>query len=162
MPVTGYTKVDDNDFEKLIPLSQVAAGVTPAKRYVDDGDVAALINALQVAAGYPANQRTNLLDRKDWEKKLIEVQGKLNMRTITSVTIATPSVVNLTAHGWQPNQGFKFFTTGALPTGITAGTTYYVSATGFGANAFQYSATRGGASINTSGSQSGTQSVYAA
>jgi hypothetical protein len=51
-------------------------------------------------------------------------------------------------------------TTGALPTGLTANTTYYVvnSAT----NTFQLSATRGGAAINTSGTQSGTHTaIYA-
>lgn len=161
MPVTGYTKVDDNDFEKLIPLAQTAASITPINRFVDDGDIAQKINALEVAAGIPVAQRHTLIDRKDWEKFLIATQGKLNMRTAT-VSIATPSVVTLATHGWQIGQAFKFATTGALPTGITAGTTYYVATPGFGAGAFQYSATPGGAVINTTGSQSGTQSVYAA
>jgi len=52
-----------------------------------------------------------------------------------------------------------FTTTGALPTGITAGTTYYVIAAGLTANAFEVSATRGGSAVNTSGSQSGTHTA---
>jgi hypothetical protein len=161
MPVTGYSKIDENDFEKLIPLAQTAAGIAPASRFVDDGDIAAKINALQVAAGIPANQRTTLLDRKDWEKFMIATQGKLNARTCT-ISIATPGVVTLATHGWLANQAIKFSTTGALPTGITAGTTYYVSATGLAAGAFQFSTTPGGASVATSGTQSGVHSVYAA
>ncbi len=45
--------------------------------------------------------------------------------------------------------------TGALPTGVTAGQDYYVLATGLSADAFRFSATSGGAAINTSGSTSG-------
>lgn len=75
--------------------------------------------------------------------------------TVT-VTIATPAVVSWTAHGRVAGDTFCFATTGALPTGITAGTTYYVISTGLGANSFQFSATSGGSAVNTSGSQSGT------
>jgi len=75
--------------------------------------------------------------------------------TIT-VTIATPGVVSWATHGLVAGSPVVFNTTGALPTGITAGTTYYVSATGLGASAFQIAATPGGASINTTGTQSGT------
>jgi hypothetical protein len=160
MPVTGYTKIDDNDFEKLIPLAQAAAAV-PVKRLVDDGDIAAQITALQVAAGIPANERNTLLDRKDWEKKLLSLQGRLNARTAT-ITIASPAVVSLASHGFAINQAIKFASTGALPTGLTIGPTYYVATPGFGAGAFQVSGTPGGASINTSGTQSGVHSVYAA
>lgn len=76
--------------------------------------------------------------------------------TVVTVTIATPGVVTWTAHGMAAGDTFCFATTGALPTGITAGTTYYVIATGLTADTFQFSATSGGAAVNTSGSQSGT------
>jgi hypothetical protein len=52
-------------------------------------------------------------------------------------------------------------TAGALPTGITAGTKYYVISAGLTANAFQISATQGGAAVNTSGSVTGSP-VYSA
>ena len=74
--------------------------------------------------------------------------------TIT-MTLASPCVVTDTAHGMVANTPIVFTTTGALLTGVTAGTAYYVSATGLTANTYQFSATPGGASINTSGSQSG-------
>lgn len=52
---------------------------------------------------------------------------------------------------------FTLSTTGALPTGLTAGTTYYV-VNASGAK-FQASATKGGAPIVTSGTQSGVHTV---
>ena len=75
--------------------------------------------------------------------------------TIT-VTIASPAVVTWTAHGFSAGQAVTFRTTGALPTGMTVGTVYYVIATGLTANTFQFSTSAGGAAVNTSGSQSGT------
>jgi hypothetical protein len=161
MPVTAYLKVDANDFEKIIPLSQTAASITPINRFIDDGDVAAKIMALEVASGLPVAQRHLRLDRQDWEDAMVGLQSKLNMRTVT-MTIASPAVVTLATHGFLAGQAIQFFTTGALPTGVTAGTTYYVSATGLAAGTFQFSATRGGASVNTSGTQSGVHSVYTA
>jgi hypothetical protein len=74
---------------------------------------------------------------------------------VVTVSIAAPAVVTWAAHGMVANAPFSFSTTDTLPTGITAGTTYYVSATGLVAGSFQFSATAGGASITTTGTQSG-------
>lgn len=81
--------------------------------------------------------------------------------TIT-MTIASPAVVTWTDHGLQAGSTVVFTTTGALPTGVTAGTRYYVISTGLTASAFQFSATEGGSAVNTSGSQSGTHTGTAA
>jgi hypothetical protein len=78
---------------------------------------------------------------------------------IATVTIAAPGVFTWTAHGLAANTPVRFSTTGALPTGIVAGTTYYVSATGIAANTFSVSATPGGATITTSGTQSGVHTA---
>jgi hypothetical protein len=75
--------------------------------------------------------------------------------TVT-ITIASPGVITWTAHGFFAGVAVVFTTTGTLPTGITAGTTYYVISAGLTANNFEISATQGGAAISTSGSQSGT------
>jgi len=72
--------------------------------------------------------------------------------------VASPGVVNWTGHTLIIGQAVSFTTSGALPTGLTAGTVYYVIATGFGANAFEVALTQGGAAINFTGSTSG-QSV---
>jgi hypothetical protein len=76
-----------------------------------------------------------------------------------TMTIASPGVVTRVAHGFAAGQPIKFSTTGALPTGVTAGTTYYVIATGLATDTFRFSATVGGAAVNTSGTQSGTHYV---
>lgn len=81
-----------------------------------------------------------------------------NQSSTVTMTIASPCVVTYTAHGLSANAPVVFTNSGgALPTGITAGTTYYVASLGtMAANTFNISATPGGALINTSGSQSGT------
>ena len=76
-----------------------------------------------------------------------------------TVTIASPGVFTSTAHGLLLDDTVIFATTGALPTGLTAGTLYYVISAGLGADTFQVSTTRGGSAVNTSGSQSGTHTI---
>jgi hypothetical protein len=75
-----------------------------------------------------------------------------------TISIASPAVIT-TPTGLLLGDGtlIQFQTTGALPTGLTMGTIYFVkNAAG---NTFNLSATPGGASINTSGSQSGVQAI---
>jgi microcystin-dependent protein len=80
------------------------------------------------------------------------------------LTLGSPGVVTWAGHGLQIGNPVVFNTTGALPTGLTAGTLYFVSATSFGANSFVVSDTAvhafaGTNNINFTGSQSGTQTV---
>ena len=75
---------------------------------------------------------------------------------VVTLTIASPCVItlsNILAEG----TAIKLATTGALPTGLTAGTTYYlINVDGATAN---LAATLTGSAINTSGSQSGVHSI---
>jgi hypothetical protein len=82
----------------------------------------------------------------------------LEKRTAT-MTQATPCVVTLASHGLAAGDKFYFSTTGALLTGITAGTWYYVISTGLTTDTFQFSASSGGSAINTTGTQSGTHTL---
>lgn len=77
--------------------------------------------------------------------------------SVVTMTIASPGVVTwfTGSHGMTGNEPIVFTTTGALPTGITAGATYYVLAAGITATTFRIAATPGGTAINTSGTQSG-------
>ncbi len=85
--------------------------------------------------------------------------GFLTQLPVT-ISIATPAVFDTgTAHGYAAGQALSFSTTGALPTGLTAGTVYYVISAGLTSTQFEVSATPGGAAVNTSGSQSGTQTI---
>lgn len=76
-----------------------------------------------------------------------------------TITIAAPGVVSWVAHGLAAGTPVKFATTGALPSGLVAGTTYYVLATGLTTDAFSVSATPGGAAITTTGTQSGVHTA---
>ena len=78
--------------------------------------------------------------------------------TVT-ITIASPGVVSWTAHGLVAGDEVVFTTTGALPTGLTAGATYYVLAASIAADSFCVGTTPGGSAINTTGSQSGTHTA---
>lgn len=94
---------------------------------------------------YPVHQETTS-----------DVQGIYQKNSTVTITIASPGVISWTGHGLAINEVVKFTTTGALPTGLTAGTPYWIISAGFGADSFQVSASYGGAAVNTSGSQSGT------
>jgi hypothetical protein len=77
--------------------------------------------------------------------------------SVVTVTAATPCVCSWTAHGLAAGQPIMFTNTGGtIAAGITANIVYYVIATGLGANSFEFSATIGGAAINTTTTGSGT------
>jgi hypothetical protein len=80
---------------------------------------------------------------------------------IVTITNASPAVVSWTAHGLEVDERVEFATTGALPTGITAGTDYYVLSAGLATDSFRISATSGGAAINTSSAGSGVHTCSA-
>ena len=121
---------------------------------VDFPNTAALkayIDGISIAGGSVASQTVLGLNR-------MSASPDVSLGTCT-ITIASPAVITLNSHGLTAGDIVKFSTTGALPTGITAGTSYYVMATGLTANAFQISATATGSAINTSGSQSGVHTL---
>lgn len=74
-----------------------------------------------------------------------------------TVTIASPAVVTLAGHGLQNGDRVRLFTTGALPTNLSANTDYYVKSAA--TDTFRLATTSGGADINTAGSQSGTHTL---
>lgn len=77
---------------------------------------------------------------------------------VASISNASPAVITY-ANSFAANDPIVFSTTGTLPTGLTAGTTYFVSATGLSGSSFSVSPSPGGALINTSSAGSGTHSV---
>jgi microcystin-dependent protein len=78
-----------------------------------------------------------------------------------TVTIAAPAVVSLTAHGLVTGDQVYLTTTGALPTGLSANTLYYIVR--IDANSFNLSTSRAnalaGTKITTTGSQSGVHTA---
>lgn len=85
-------------------------------------------------------------------------QGPGNAGTVT-LTIASPCVVTFTSHGFLGNERVILQTSGALPTGLSINTVYFVKF--IDANTFNLATTSGGANINTTGSQSGTHTLNA-
>lgn len=88
--------------------------------------------------------------------------GAVNIESDTgavTITIASPGVFTLANHGLSISQKIKFFSTGSLPTGMTAGVEYFVISTGLTSSTFQISATVGGSAINLSGTQSGVHTI---
>lgn len=77
--------------------------------------------------------------------------------SVVTITIASPGVVTLATNGFQNGDPVVLSTTGALPTGLVAGTTYYVVSVA--TNTFSLAATVGGTPINTSGAQSGVHTA---
>ena len=74
-----------------------------------------------------------------------------------TVTIASPGVFTYLGAGLGDNTAVILQTNGALPTGLTAGTVYYVvNSTGI---TFELAATPGGTAITTTGTQSGTHTI---
>lgn len=77
-----------------------------------------------------------------------------------TVTIATPAIFTKAAHGLAAGDSVTLVSSGDLPTGLLQKRQYYVIATGLTADDFQVSLTPGGSAVNTTGSQSGTHTLY--
>lgn len=94
-----------------------------------------------------------------WDATAGLTSRAVNINTLggtVTLTIASPCVITLSTR-LAEGTAIKLATTGALPTGLTAGTTYYlINVDGVTAN---LATTITGAAINTSGSQSGTHSI---
>jgi hypothetical protein len=109
-----------------------------------------------------ADTLMNLREKKilsSYAWSFLENQFTLTCGDIVTTTIASPAVLTCTTNNFQVNDAVYFTSTGALPTGLSAGTRYYVISTGLGGNDFRVSATLGGTVVNTSGSQSGTHYI---
>ena len=76
-----------------------------------------------------------------------------------TLTIATPCVVTCNSNTFVNATPITFTTTGALPTGLLPGVTYYTRSIALSTNTFNLSATPTGALIDTTGTQSGTQAI---
>lgn len=92
-----------------------------------------------------------------WDSETYDTDNFHSKASTVTITIASPGVVSWTAHGLINGTPIVFSTTGALPTGLTAGTTYFVVSAA--TDTFSVAATSGGAAINTTGTQSGVHTA---
>lgn len=169
------------DFEKLRLAAEIQENILPhvigkgqfrpGTSYIGETDSN---NKARLLPFIKANDDTALLEMTDSLLRVRISDTLLTRGSVTStilnssfatasatvtITIASPGVVTWTAHGRSADDPISFTTTGALPTGLTANTLYYVK-TVLTVDTFTVSATAGGAVINTSGSQSGTHTGY--
>lgn len=78
---------------------------------------------------------------------------------VGTFTAATTDVITLAAHGLLAGDRLRFTTTGTLPAGLSLATTYYVIASGLGANTFKVSATLGGAAVDITDTGTGVHTA---
>ena len=104
---------------------------------------------------------TNLRENYNYVDLTVSNPGEYRAGSAATCTIsiASPAVVTRNSHGFVADDVIRFTTTGNLPTGITPLTRYFVLSTGLGLNSFRISTEPGGTAVDTSGTQSGTQTV---
>jgi len=135
-------KLADEVVKKLVPVGSI---LNMALSDVPDGFVKCNGAALS---------RTTYADLF---QKLVTDTG-FSAQTFT-ITIAAPGVVTKSSHGFKGGERIRLTTTGALPTGLSAGSEYFVNY--IDANTFRlqaFSNVLAGTYITTTGSQSGTHS----
>ncbi|MGE5537336.1 MAG: hypothetical protein ACM30I_01870 [Gemmatimonas sp.] len=133
-------------------------------RTIKGNNTGATANASDIAAGQLPATNTNDAAASGSVGEYIEATASNTSATVT-MTIASPCVVTWSAHGFStttPTPVF-FTTTGALPTGLSANTTYWTIPSSVTPNTFQLASSisnaYAGTAINTSGSQSGTHTA---
>lgn len=133
-------------------LSALLAG----QKAVDVGDVK-MISGRTAKAGWLLCNGV-AVSRSTYSALFAELAPTIGTFT---VSIATPAIVTLNTHGFNTGDAVFLTTTGALPTGLTANTIYYVVY--IDANTFNLATTLAnalaGTKIATSGSQSGTHTL---
>ncbi|HMN87177.1 MAG TPA: hypothetical protein PKA74_14455, partial [Bauldia sp.] len=95
---------------------------------------------------------------QSYNNYLPDVAGPAYCGDTVTIWIANPGVFTRTSHGLAVGDRVVFSTSGSLPSGITAGTMYYVK-TVPSTSTFTVASTSSGSAIRTTGSQSGTHKM---
>jgi hypothetical protein len=129
-------------------------------------------------SGWTKENTLSANSRSGWfEYKILASSGAVTGNVTTTLTAiqwaaavvyytqagggSSPLLVHAPAHGLVVDQEVYFTNSGgALPTGLSANTPYYVISTSLGVDDFKVSATRGGTVVNTTGTDSGTTTLH--
>ena len=120
-------------------------------------------NAWSATSAYAAGDQVYVIgtEHRAYESTLAHQGLQASITGTATMTIATPCVVTWGSATQLDGTAVVFSTTGALPTGLTVGTTYYIK--NRSGTTFNLVATFGGDTlINTTGTQSGTHTCKAA
>lgn len=176
-----WGKIDENNVEVLGTPSERAIVYNPLKTLIKTdflrllsildnfSSSTSLITDANYVSSLSVNADTNAIQLRE---KLVGLAEKIDKdmvfanstgnggSTAVTITIASPGVFTTSSnHNLSINDTVVFSTTGSLPTGVVAGTTYYVESFGTpAATTFKIKATLAGSAIATTGSQSGTHS----
>jgi len=133
-------------------------------------------NPLDSVAGYWGRKRISAAGTRTYDIEGTSLSDDSVLYSSLSITISgsiskgftvdingagQPAIFHLTLHGLRPGLPIAFKTNGALPTGLSADKTYYVLSDGASPqpNTFRVSRIKGGAPVETTGSQSGTHTL---
>jgi microcystin-dependent protein len=153
---TGNGNMQPNAINSYVIARQLNA---PTPTTVNDVPTGTIIQNVSPNIGGYLLCNGNNYNRNDY----IALFNLLNTEKGTcTIAISTPAVITLTNHELTTGQKVYFTTTGALPTGLTANTTYWINVTGI--NTFNLSSTYAnliaGIYIATSGTQSGVHTAF--
>jgi hypothetical protein len=157
-------QVDDAIFD---PTEYITVPVVPVAPGDPDYAVQAanfIANGIQIKVENSTERKTGI--RFQWNAfddvtvSALDVEYRPEAVGVT-VSIANPAVITWPNHNLSAGDLFYIATTGALPTGLTADSPFYVK-TVLSAGQFTASLTLGGDAIATTGTQSGIHSGYVA
>lgn len=144
----------------LTTSGTLPAGFTAGQRYFIVKTAANTLRLAETADGAAISTTTAGSGTHTATAEVHETYESLigDASTVT-LAIASPGQVGWADHGLVAGTPVAFSTTGALPTGLTAGTTYYVLTPT--QNAFTVAPMAGGTVINFTGSESGVHTATA-
>lgn len=157
--IGGWTEVGEMGVEQEI-VSQllINSGIT---QYAKGAISFPQMTNTFVPDGGDAGQTAFKAAIKSCKPFAFKIEWGADCAEVSTVTISNGSDAEVTwpAHGLANGTPVVFTTTGALPTGLTAGTTYYV--VDADTDKFSVATTPGGLAIDTSSAGSGTHTATA-
>jgi hypothetical protein len=169
--MTPWASIYDLASGKFRAMMRITA-TDPVVQYewsTDGGTISFAASAAQGQLDFTSNPANNdTLTLGSSLVTFLTVGSAVTLAPSSTVTItnASPGVITWTGHGLAAGTPVVFSTTGALPTGLVPGTTYFVSSSGLATNSFEVSDTFAHAiaginNINTSSAGSGVQTATA-
>lgn len=153
MPLELINPITYTDIQALSQASSQASLVVPA------GTIVSSVSHT-TPTGFLLCDGSNTVSRTTYSNLFNAIVP--NKGTVTISVPATPTVITLNNHGFLTGESIFLTTTGALPTGLVINTLYFVVVNT--ANTFwlatSYANAIANTRINTSGSQSGTHTLF--